>query len=999
MSTFVPSEENPIRRAWNNDAGKWYFAIVDVIAVLTGSPNPQVDWRVMKKRLLDEGNQTVTDCHGLKMTASDGTQRMTDVGSAEQLLRIIQSIPSLKAEPFKLWLAHVGSERPEKIESPELVGNETRETSEQNGPSDSIPDLSKASVCITSWRDCWAKTDSSGQPGVSVRGHCVSVGMVAEQLAASGNQSIALLAALHDIGKVSPGFQRKCAAWIVQYGLAQRAEKERWASAESDHSKVSQFTIGRLLAAGMTRGNAQAWAAAIGAHHGSIHGYSERGLNAANGMCDDAWDAERQSLVAELERVFGPLTAPSFAPTDARLWAIAGLISVADWIGSDERWFPPERDITDAESRAQAEQSVATLGMCVRHIQPGFEFDALFGFPPNSLQRAVLDVVKKPGIYILEAPMGMGKTEAALAAAYRLLAERSASGVYFALPTQATSNRIHSRMGPFIERISGGEHGVRLIHSMSWLREDLYVPTLRPSAADAEAKANAREAAAWFRGAKRAILEPFGVGTVDQALLGVVAAKHFFVRLHALAGKVVVLDEVHSYDRYTGTLIDALIRELEALGSTVLILSATLTRQRVAELLQRDVAQIPDGFPRIIGRAYGESEILHATAAPPPPKTVHLSFREREAAMDAAVTAARDGACVLWICDTVNSAQDTAGLLKSLKTEGGPEIALLHSRFPFFRREELETTWLDALGPPSAGKQRRHGCILVSTQIVEQSVDVDADLLITELAPTDMLLQRIGRLWRHERPRPVDRAEAWILAERASLDELRTLSAKSIREVFGAKGKVYAPYILLRTLVEWTSRPAIAISADIRPLLEATYAPPMPSEPTAWSELREDMETKMNTHRGRAHTAANRLKNPALDDDEGIQTRLNEQPTINVVLALDAADPKAVSLLNGDLADLTVRDFQIATARSLQKNLVRVPLYFFEKPTANEKLARHGAHGALLLTVESGGTVIGARLAAGISLRYTPFRGLEATKLPPAQNAQQRPIDEDEPYD
>lgn len=855
----------------------------------------------------------------------------------------------------------------------------------------------------TSWKQCWAKTDANGQPGVSVLGHCVSVGMVAEQM----NPSTALLAALHDIGKVSPGFQRKCATWIVQHGLAQRAESEKWAVAESDHSKVSQFTIGKLLAQlGMKGTHAQAWAAAIGAHHGSIHGYSERGLQ----MPDDAWEKERAALVAELEKHFGPLAAPTFAPTDPRLWAIAGLISVADWIGSDERWFPPERDLSVEESRAQAEQAVATLGMRVRHIQPGFEFDALFGFPPNSLQQAVLDVVKKPGIYILEAPMGMGKTEAALAAAYRLLAERSASGVYFALPTQATSNRIHARMGPFIERISGGEHGVRLIHSMSWLRENLYVPTLRPSASDpagfSEEKrheeARAREAAAWFRGAKRAILEPFGVGTVDQALLGVVAAKHFFVRLHALAGKVVVLDEVHSYDRYTGTLIDALIRELEALGSTVLILSATLTRQRVGELLQCNAAQIPDAFPRIIGRAYGETEILHATAEPPPPKTVHLSFRERDAAMDAALAAAREGACVLWICDTVNSAQTTACLLKSLKTEGGPEIALLHSRFPFFRRDELETTWLDALGPPSAGKPRPHGCILVSTQIVEQSVDVDADVLITELAPTDMLLQRIGRLWRHERTRPVARAEAWIIAESASLSELQTLDAQSIRAVFGPKGKVYAPYVLLRTLVEWTSRPSITISADIRPLLEATYAL-LTNEPTAWRELREDLEAKLKSHLGRALTAANRLRNPALADDEGIQTRLSEQPTINVVLALAAADLQAVRLLNGDLADLTVRDFQIATARSLQKNLVRVPLYFFEKPpgkdkpAANDKLARHGAHGALLLTVESDGSVIGARLAAGISLRYTPFRGLEATKSSPA--ARNSPIDEDEPYD
>jgi hypothetical protein len=136
VSAIILFEEKQVRRAWNKDEQKWYFVITDVIAVLTGSVDPGAYWRKLKERLKKEGNQTVTDCHGLKMTAADGRQRLTDVADTEQLLRLIQSIPSPKAEPFKLWLARVGYERLEEIENPELAAKRTREIYEQKGYSE-----------------------------------------------------------------------------------------------------------------------------------------------------------------------------------------------------------------------------------------------------------------------------------------------------------------------------------------------------------------------------------------------------------------------------------------------------------------------------------------------------------------------------------------------------------------------------------------------------------------------------------------------------------------------------------------------------------------------------------------------------------------------------------------------------------------------------------------------------------------------------------------------
>ncbi len=136
MSNIKLFESKKVRSEWNEQEQKWYFSIVDVITILTDSPNPQVYWRVMKKRLLDEGNETVTNCNALKMEAADGKMRMTDVANSQQLLRLIQSVPSPKAEPFKLWLAQMGQERLEEIENPELASQRMREIYKAKGYSD-----------------------------------------------------------------------------------------------------------------------------------------------------------------------------------------------------------------------------------------------------------------------------------------------------------------------------------------------------------------------------------------------------------------------------------------------------------------------------------------------------------------------------------------------------------------------------------------------------------------------------------------------------------------------------------------------------------------------------------------------------------------------------------------------------------------------------------------------------------------------------------------------
>lgn len=838
----------------------------------------------------------------------------------------------------------------------------------------------------------WAKTTPEGQPGISVFHHMLNVGQVALQITKAKEttlqhfklrpETVAALAALHDIGKISQGFQSKCPAWLEQNDLKEVSVAHGWQNLEQDHSKVSQYTVQNLLDQYVDRKSAMYWAVAPGAHHGRLHEPGDRGLQSAPGMKNDEWEQVRQRVAMQLIESLGALPQTEISKNSPHLWWLSGSISVADWIGSDESFFPVNRGLEADESRRRAGHAVETIGFGIPEIHYGLTFEKLFPFAPNDLQRQALDVISEPGIYVIEAPMGMGKTEAALACAYRLMSEGKATGIYFALPTQVTSNRIHLRVDKFIKKISPDSPATRLIHANAWLLEDLWQSN--PSATEPSEciDGDARAGRDWFASSKRAIIAPFGVGTVDQALLGVVAAKHFFVRRFGLAGKVVILDEIHSYDFYTGTLIQVLCETLLPLGCTVILLSATLTPKRRAAFLGEPEPDpdAPAPYPLITGRLNGGALLAPRPAQPTEAKTVHVSFVDTSEALRQAWEKACAGACVLWICDTVNQAQSTYRRFQALEAERGtgstPTLGLLHSRFPYFRREELETYWMEVLGADDETKGiRPTGCILVSTQVVEQSVDLDADLLITELAPTDMLLQRIGRLWRHPRSdRPLDRAESWILRESASLDEFRAMGEKKIVETLGTKAWVYAPYVLLRSLEVWSSRIETVIPSHIRDLLEATYAE-REEEPEGWLALKEKILGDEFAKKKIAEMNSN-IWSELLDDQEGVQTRVTSVETVSLILAT-SIEGKEVALLNGARAILSDKPFLIATARALHKNLVKVPKNAFADFRTHERCARYVKGKQAIALVQPHGAVKIKGLKQGNSLHWHIDLGLE----------------------
>lgn len=832
--------------------------------------------------------------------------------------------------------------------------------------------------------DCWAKTTAEGLPGICIEQHGRTAGWVAQALVNLHADSqlehllasnIPVLAALHDVGKVSPGFQKKCPAWMIQ----QRYKPWEMAGCEEDHGKISQTSISKALGSDALR----LWAAIVGAHHGKLKG--EQLQRRADG--GDEWEAERQRLIATLVAEFGPLpAAPPSSPNGAELWFAAGLISVADWLASDEWTFPADEKMTREVIAERVAEMIERIGFDVGSVEIGKRFDQYFAFSPNDLQTVMLEAAESPGIYVVEASMGTGKTEAALAAAYRMLSEHRARGIYFALPTQATSNRLYQRFAEFVRNLRPDAVS-RLIHGTSWLNEGLTGISGRSEGVD------------WLASSRRSLLAPFGIGTIDQALLGVLAVKHFFVRQFALAGKVVILDEVHSYDMYTGTLVDVLVQRLRELGATVIILSATLSRSRRSDLLGADAVQ-SNAYPLIsVQNETGCREIIVPREEG---KQVMVESADSTTLLTKAIEAAESGACVLWIANTVVNAQEVYRALKATNRQGGPDIGLLHARFPQFQRDEIEQRWLNVLGKDS--DQRPNGCVLVSTQIAEQSVDIDADLLITEIAPTDMLLQRIGRLWRHSRIRPYvcHQAEAWLISPCLDRTQMQTSAVEEIVAAFGKSAFVYAPYVLLRTWILWADIRCLSLPDDIRALIEATYSDD-PDEPEAWQVLKDRLQAKKD---GMAKTAL-RHSNPwqvALDDEEGARTRWNSCPTANLFMVRrtvhwDERQGAELELLNGEICRLRSVSFDLASARSLHRNLVRVPRWAVAESLSRWNLPvwlRPYLRGdALLGQVKEDGTVI--TLAGDpIALQYRADLGIV---VPERSTFRKEIEEEDESYD
>ncbi len=489
---------------------------------------------------------------------------------------------------------------------------------------------------MTSFKQLWAKTSAEGD----VRWHplilhLLDVSVVAdvvllreprqtrERLAEiiglpweQARPWLLLVIACHDLGKAWPGFQCK---WEGATELLSKCGLQIPPGVEKNvnHAFVSQMVLAALLeASGWPKDLAELAADAVGCHHGE---------RASPGILNDLesnrkitggndWAAVRRDLFDALLEVLNPQTIPSNGElTGPDFMLLSGLTSFADWIGSNEAWFPygTPKDCDDlnawwTQRRQFAERALDAIGWEPRRpLSPRtLPFEDVFHFAPRPLQQAVAKAVQEvssPCILLVEAPMGEGKTEAAFFAHLELQRRFGHRGLYVALPTKATGNAMFGRTLEFL-RCLGSDHSLdlQLLHGATLLN-DLF-QNLRFSGVYDSETGGAIRAGQWFTHKKRALLSEYGVGTVDQALLTILPVRHQFVRLWGLANRVVVFDEIHAYDAYTGTLLIHLLRWLLAMGSSVVLLSATLPpsfRRELARIVGAAMPEAEAEYPRL----------------------------------------------------------------------------------------------------------------------------------------------------------------------------------------------------------------------------------------------------------------------------------------------------------------------------------------------------------------------------------------------------------------
>lgn len=727
---------------------------------------------------------------------------------------------------------------------------------------------------------CLAKTHMGKHgicPGRTVEEHCRIAGAVAQNLLARlfaawpagkdifpQNSWLAPLA--HDIGKICPTFQRKIYDnlkrgddWPQLDGVEGKVESN-WGA----HAAVSFAALKE--ASGM---EALAWSA--GLHHGTNISQKPHDCGQFGGK---GWAKARNDLLQQLRN--GAKWPSTQSLTESLL--LGGLTIISDWIASGDLFSDPRDPWENLVDLA-----LDKAGFVYPDPVANLSFEEIFGFAPNSCQMELANAVTGPGVYILEAPMGMGKTEAALFAAYRLISTGQACGLYFALPTQLTSNMIHQRMNAFLERILTDPVKPVLAHAEAWLAR------WQMQQAGCELSPNGQ----WFEQGRRAILAPYATGTVDQALMAALRVKWAGLRLFGLAGKVVILDEIHSYDEYTGTLINKLVDHLANLGSTVIILSATLTSSRRSSfLLHKEELSIDNlTYPLLTYSQSGQS-LMTAKPEKPVDKPVSVTLTNNdEAAFEEILDRAADGEQTIWIENTVQMAQDVFRKLAARASGLGVEVGLLHSRFLIGDRFKNEAYWTSLLGKTGThGQKNRSDCgrILVGTQVIEQSLDLDADFLVSRFAPSDLVLQRLGRLWRHNRNNRPENAkcETWLIAP--ALTEAQENPQKAFAD--SGTAYVYSPYALARSLEVWHDLRALNLPADIRKIIESSCTKREEKAGSALALAQSKEKSIVDIKTGHALHSLSTIGK--LLDEEVIGTRLIETESVQILLLRDV-DPVA----------------------------------------------------------------------------------------------------------
>jgi CRISPR-associated endonuclease/helicase Cas3 len=628
---------------------------------------------------------------------------------------------------------------------------------------------------------------------------------------------------------------------------------------------------------------------AIAGHHGSPFApEAQHAPQLRKGVVHAAFSQAAYEMVAELARIIGVDGLPGAEAAGdkdiaALSWALSALLPVCDWIASSQRWFPARPDISDLDAywidhaRPQAEAALHASGIlpaAVTTPEPTRTLRHLAGAELSPLQAHAFSCPlgdDGPALFLIEDATGAGKTEAALALAHRLMAGGRASGFYFGLPTMATANAMYGRLAESYPALfaDGPAPSLALAHGKA-LRNETFLASIgsRPGGNGAGEAETSAFCSGWIADNRRkALLAQAGAGTIDQALMAVLPMRYQSLRVHGLMGKVLILDEVHAFDPFMLRLIETLLELHAMLGGSAILMSATLpiaTRQTLVRAFAKGLGLRK---PKVSCNAYPlvtalTDSIVTETPLPLADRAQRRVSVARVATVEEAEHLALDlagqGAAVALIRSTVDAAIASHARIAARH----PQATLFHARFLMDDRLAIEQDVLARFGKAGDPQRPRAGHVLVATQVVEQSLDLDFDVLITDLAPVDLLIQRAGRLWRHQRadrpaavPEPVLRViapEPLTTADTGWLDEHLPEATWVYQDTallwLSAQRLFAAGAIETTTLAEGEQRPA-----HVRCLVEAVYAAEPEELPT--EALRREWDGQAGKRMGLAQSA------------------------------------------------------------------------------------------------------------------------------------------------
>ncbi len=657
------------------------------------------------------------------------------------------------------------------------------------------------------------------------------------------------LATTHDIGKATPVFQCKPSFYQspdLDGELLEKFEKAGFVGITEYYGclmnpeKTPHAIAGQVLLKSFSV--TSDISCIVGAHHGTP---VDEEVEISSQLCSYAnnyfqsqdpqdivhrkW-AETQKSIFDWALKINGFTSVDDLPsiTQPGQVLLSGLLIMADWIASNESYFPlipiDETSVNNMEKRKELgwiRWYQTSPRIEEEHTDIVVGYQERFGFEPRDFQLKFFEIVQettRPGIFIVEAPMGVGKTEAALIGVEQLSTRAKASGMFFGLPTQATSDGIFDRISGWLENIDDERKSLQLVHGKAALN-DSYASLPRANIYDELDRSVVVNE--WFAGRKTAVLDDFVVGTIDQFLMTALKQKHLALRHLGFSKKVIVIDEVHAYDAYMNQYLCKALRWMGAYNVPVLILSATLPAKTRIELIENymrgggkrwnDVERPEDwettlAYPLItytdgmVVKQFSDINITDHSEV----EVLRLDEEDLIGTLDEQL---KDGGIAGIIVNTVKKAQEIAKICSS--HFGGELVELLHSNFIATDRIKKERRLLQTIGKNA---NRPYKKIIVGTQVMEQSLDIDFDLLVSDLAPMDLLIQRIGRLHRHllvNRPKKLTEPKVFVMGRSDTFDFELGSSA------------IYGDYLLIRTQLLLPK--IIYLPGDISQLVQAVY--------------------------------------------------------------------------------------------------------------------------------------------------------------------------------